>query len=205
MTTAPISEYSMTKGYKYGAESLTIVPMIFTRPQLVPFIVEFTVIEASPATAVRASGKRLSKLSKELSTVVVLRTPKVWYKLFRIDAAVVEATVVVVAVVVVVVGAAVLVEEEENTERREASVEVDSPLLLLPFSPELSESLTSPGNCCSFANIEDSEVLDAASDSGVASTKSPTVLRTNLFRMFDCGASTFVPSPTFKLALIGSH
>lgn len=34
MTAAPISEYSMMKGNRYGAESCTILPMMLTRPQL---------------------------------------------------------------------------------------------------------------------------------------------------------------------------
>lgn len=188
----------MTNGYKYGAASLTIDPIIFTRPQLVPFMVVFTVIEASPATAVNASGIKLSKLSMAPSEDVALfvAAPKVWYRLFRIEATVVEAAVVVV--LVEVEGAAV---DEEKTERIEAKVEVLSPL---SFSAEFKESFTSPGNCCNLASIDASEVT-GASASGVASMKSPTVLLTKRFRMFDCGASTFVPSPTFKLALIGSH
>lgn len=143
----------MTNGYRYGAESLTMVPMMLVRLQLVPFIVELTVMEASPAMAVNAAGIKLSKLSIGLSVLF-------WNKLFRIEAT------VDVASVDVVVGAAVDVGVDENTDMIEERVDVVS-----VFSADDSkESFTSPGNCCSLAIKEDSEEAAWARVSGVAST-----------------------------------
>lgn len=132
-----------------------MVPMMFVRLQLVPFMVVLTVIEASPAMAVNAAGIKLSKLSMGLSVVLKM--------LPRMEAA------VEVASVEVVVGAAVdevEVEEEEKTDRMEERVEVE----VSAFSADESkESFTSPGRFCSLANSEDCEVAWARV-SGVEST-----------------------------------
>lgn len=55
----PINEYSTMNGYKYGAESCTIVPMILTRPQL-----ELLEVEAE---AINACGNSESKLSSSVT------------------------------------------------------------------------------------------------------------------------------------------
>lgn len=161
---------------------------MFLRPQFVPFIVVLEVIEGNPAEAIKAAGTMLSKLSIGLS--VLLFPLSVWYKWFSIDAAVEVASEVVVVV-------AAVDELEENTDKIEDIVEGVS-----VFSAESNESFTSPGNCCNLANIEDWD--EVANVSGVASTKSPTVLLTMRFKMLESGASTLVPSPTFKLELMGS-
>lgn len=184
----------MTNGYRYGAESWTIVPIIFVRLQFVPLIVVLTVMEASPARAVNAAGTKLSNRSMGLSVeLLAADPPRVWYKLFRI-----EATVEVASDVVVV--DAPVEEDVENVDRIEESVDVVSLL-----SAESKESLTIPGSFCNLAIIDASEEVACARVSGVESTKSPIVLLTMRFKMLESGASTFVPSPTFKFELIGSH
>lgn len=56
ITVAPIREYSIMKGYKYGLESCTIVPIIFTLPQLF----ELLTVELK---AVHACGSKPSRYS----------------------------------------------------------------------------------------------------------------------------------------------
>lgn len=51
-----MSEYSIMKGYKYGLESCTIVPMIFTLPQL-------SVLLTVELKAVHACGSKPSRNS----------------------------------------------------------------------------------------------------------------------------------------------
>lgn len=60
MTTAPISEYSMMNGYKYGAESCTMVPMMLMRPQL-----RFVLGLGVPRSACGNSASRFSNDSSE--------------------------------------------------------------------------------------------------------------------------------------------
>ena len=66
MTAATINEYSMMKGYRYGAESDTIVPIIGFLPQTVVLSI----------FAINAAGLRPSKdsnISVALLTVKILQ------------------------------------------------------------------------------------------------------------------------------------